>query len=126
MLHGLTPENTARWISILPAGMTLKQVDSKHAVKQKDDTLLEGMSGTDLWWGDNRPWDYVEEGATQIAYAVEGTADGKEIVAPGALTSVPVGKGKLIIDQMLWEKDDVNKGRSGQYISCLLGNLLAR
>ncbi len=126
ILHGLTPENNGRWASILPAGMILKQVDLKHAVKQNDDRLLEGISGTDLWWGDNRPWDYVEEGGTQVAYAVEGATEGTEIVAPGALTSVPVGKGRLLIDQMLWEKDDVNKSRSGQYISGLLGNVLAQ
>ena len=46
-------------------------------------------------------------------------------VAPGALALVQIGKGLLVLDQLLREKGNVRQERSGQY-TAILPDSLAR
>ena len=129
ILHGLTPKNLARWGKILPAGIELKKADAIHAVRKAPHPALAGVSASDLWWSRFIPWERKEQGPVAVAYSVkpaEGTKNLRELVAPGALTAVSVGKGTLLIDQLLWEKKDVHQDRSGQYAALLLENLIRR
>ena len=123
LLHGLTPENLGAWQGLLPTEVELKKVDRQHAVRVAQDPLLAGISATDLWWGQYGIWSFAPEGAVQIAYAATVKGESTELVGEGGLIAIPVGKGRLLIDQLLWEKPDVHQERSGQYISLLLHNL---
>ena len=129
VLHGLTPEHLARWEALLPPGTTLEHVKAIHAVRTAQDPVLAGISATDLWWSEYKPWERVESGDVAVAYAVkppEGAEGVRELVAPGALLAIPSGKGRLLIDQLLWE-DTPDQGtrvdRRGQYAALLLHNL---
>jgi len=126
LLHGLTPENLGAWDKLLPTDVELKKVDKLHAVRVAQHPLLAGISATDLWWGQYHIWGFTPEGAVQIAYAASVRGEATELVGEGGLIAIPVGTGRLLIDQLLWEKQDVHQERSGQYISLLLHNLARR
>jgi len=124
LLHGLTPANLSAWQTLLPTEVELKKVDKQHAVRVAQHPLLTGISATDLWWGQYGIWSFIPEGGVQIAYAATVKGESTELVGEGGLIAIPVGAGRLLIDQLLWEKDDVHQERSGQYISLLLHNLI--
>ena len=129
LLHGLTPTNIDRWRKLLPLGIELTESNALHAIRTNDDPLLAGISATELWWSQFSLWaNYKETGTgVEVAYSVKLPKDAKgprELVGPGALVSIPVGEGRLLIDQLLWEKDDVPVKRANLYIALLLENLL--
>ena len=122
LLHGLTPENLAHWRPMLPTKFELKETKRIHAVRDSHHPVLHGISGTDLWWGHYGLWGQNPRGAVEIRYSakVEG---GSELVREGGLVEFKLGAGRILIDQLLWEKEDVHQERSGQYIALLLHNL---
>ena len=122
LLHGLTPENLARWRPILPAKVELTETKRIHAVRDIDHRILDGISGTDLWWGHYGLWGQSPRGAVEIRYSVRADG-GTELVRDGGLVELTLGEGRILIDQLLWEKEDVHRERSGQYIALLLHNL---
>ena len=126
VLHGLKTENIQNWSKLLPQNLTLQEVNSRHAVMTSEHELLDGLSGTDLWWSRYPSWHRKEQGAVAVAYAAVGAEQAYELAAPGALLVCEMQKGLLVIDQMLWEKQEVHQNRSGQYIAILLDNLRRR
>jgi hypothetical protein len=125
----LTPTNIDRWRKLLPSGIELAESNSLHAIRTNDDPVLTGISATELWWSQfSLTANYKETGTgIEVAYSVKLPKDAKgprELIGPGALVSIPVGKGRLLIDQLLWEKDDVPTKRANLYIALLLENLL--
>ncbi len=68
-----------------------------------------------------RAWS--EEGGVSIAHGLTGIDAQSELVRPGGLGIFKVGDGHLVIDQMLWDSDEVDPTRSGQYIARLMMNL---
>ena len=126
LLHGLTPENLDRWKPLTPADLALTEStkgENEHAVSAGEHPLLAGISATDLWWGRYGIWGFAPEGGVEIAHAVKAGAPAREVVRDGGLLEVPVGSGRLLIDQLLWESTDVHQQRSAQYILLLLQNL---
>ena len=124
LLHGLAPANIDRWRALLPADIELESADATYAARAAEHSLLAGMSGTDLWWGSFNIWGFAPQGGIEIAHSVKVGPSGEQLVKAGGLVIVPVGQGRLMIDQLLWERQDVHRERSGQYITLLLQNLL--
>ena len=128
VLHGLTPQNIGRWRKLIPPSIELATSDARHCVRVVQSPWLAGISASDLWWAEYPMWDRnTEKGGLAMAYSVQvkdPESAWRELVAPGALVEISVGDGRLLIDQLLWDKQDVHKERSGQYAALLVGNLI--
>jgi hypothetical protein len=103
---------------------------------QRRDGLVTGLSDLDLYWRTQRihedfaaKWQVScgvekgqERGQVQYVAHVEGVQD---YLFPGGLVEVPVGKGRVVIDQLKWEVSDKDMicGSPNRCISMLLTNL---
>jgi hypothetical protein len=114
LVHGATPAQKPLLESL--AGKTVQMTVQPYAMwegrgfRNGFTWLTAGLSHIDLYWKD---YDGSEGGvwqAEQPKYKIEDLcywsvkADGAvEHVYPGALVEIPVGRGKLIVDQIRWE-----------------------
>jgi len=99
--------------------------------------LVEGINNIDLYWRphvrgeDVRALWQVSNGVTkergQVLFIVhvEGARD---FLFPGTLVEVPVGSGRVVVDQLKWEMDEkgIVGGSPGRTLSMLLTNLGVR
>jgi hypothetical protein len=104
------PEDAA-WLSDL-AGATVTVTVPRYRMwegrgyRNGFDVLTAGLSHLDLFW---KRYDEMTMTTDNPDYAIEQlqnasveVAGGRELVFPGALVEVNVGKGKLVLDQRLW------------------------
>jgi hypothetical protein len=103
---------------------------------ERRDGLMTGVNNLDLYWRSQligESWEHhwqvscgveqgLERGQVQYVARVEGVAD---YLFPGGLVDVPVGKGRVIIDQLKWEvsSKDMICGSPARVLSMLLTNL---
>jgi hypothetical protein len=139
MLHRVKPAH-ATWLGDLvrrKVTMTVQPYQGwvDRRMLERRDGLVEGLNNVDFYW---RPhiggegWDSVHQvsagvlnGKGQVAYVVkiDGAAD---YLFPGGLLEVPVGRGRVVIDQLKWELPDqeqITYGSPKRVIAALLGNL---
>jgi hypothetical protein len=140
LVHRLRPEHQA-WIEKV-AGKTVHIAVQPYQgwvdrqMLERRDGLVTGMNNLDLYWrslvegGGYNSTAQVSGGVTlgkergQTLYVVR--IDGvKDYLFPGGLLEVPVGRGRLVIDQLKWElsSKDMLCGSPSRVISILLGNL---
>jgi hypothetical protein len=114
VVHGATPDQKPLLEAL--AGKTIQMTVQPYAMwegrgcRNGFTWLTAGLSHIDLYWKD---YDGSEGGvwqAEQPKLKIEDicywsiTADGAvEHIYPGMLVEIPVGKGKLIVDQIRWE-----------------------
>ena len=140
LVHRAAPKHQA-WLESLTGGKVSIEVQPYQAwvdrqMLQRRDGLATGLSNLDLYWRSQAPGegkqDYwqvscgvengLERGQVQYVVRVEGVAD---YLFPGGLVDVPVGKGRVVIDQIKWEASDKDMvcGSPTRCISVLLTNL---
>ena len=140
LVHRATPRDRA-WLESLTGGKVSVQVQPYKAWEDRQmllrrDGLATGLSNLDLYWRTQTPGegpgDYwqvscgvekgTERGQVQYVVSVEGA---KDYLFPGGLLEVPVGKGRVVIDQAKWEMSDKDmvSGSPARCISVLLTNL---
>ncbi len=139
-VHRAAPEH-AKWLSALlgkPVKITVQPYQSwedRQMLDQPDSPLLAGLNNVDFYWRSHIVSE-APEGTEQISNGVPskhrfGTeyvvyVDGaKDLLFPGGLLDVQVGKGRVIIDQLNWEMSDTDivGGSPQRVISMLLTNL---
>jgi hypothetical protein len=149
-IHRATPEKQA-WLEALTGAKVRVEAQPYQAwvdrqmVERRDGPLgtgplgaglVTGLSNLDLYWrtqtGGESPEDYwqvsigvkkgLERGQVQYVVRVDGAAD---YLFPGGLVEVPVGKGRVVIDQLQWEMSnkDMVCGSPARCLSMLLTNL---
>ena len=124
LLHALTPENLPRWQALLPPETKLSEVNGMHALKANDHPVLSGLSATELWWSAFPPWDRAERGPAAVEFAADGGEGAVTLAEPGAVTVWKMGKGMVVIDQLLWDSPKVHRRRANRYLAGLLNNLM--
>jgi hypothetical protein len=140
ILHRAQPKHQA-WLAALTGCETSVEVQPYQGwvdrqMLQRRDGLLTGLNNLDLYWRTQRiqedgaaHWQVSdgvelgqERGQVQYRVKVKGVAD---YLFPGGLVEVPVGQGRVIIDQIKWEVSDKDMvcGSPARCISALLTNL---
>jgi hypothetical protein len=90
--------------------------------------LTAGLSHLDFYWkryeGLESGWNQAEEPVYKIEDLVNWSVrckTGAEYVFPGALWEIPVGKGRLIIDQVRWEvPSEALAARQGRIVTAMM------
>ena len=140
LVHRAAPNHQA-WLESLTGGKVSIEVQPYQSwvdrqMLQRRDGLATGLSNLDLYWrsqaggeGKQEYWQVScgvetgrERGQVQYVVRVDGVAD---YLFPGGLVEVPVGKGRVVIDQIKWEASDKEMicGSPARCISVLLTNL---
>jgi hypothetical protein len=140
LVHRATPKHQA-WLESLTAKKVSVEVQPYQSwvdrqMLERRDGLVTGLSNLDLYWrsqaggeGKQEYWQVScgvetgrERGQVQYVVRVDGARD---YLFPGGLVEVPVGKGRVVIDQIKWEASDKEmiSGSPARCISVLLTNL---
>jgi len=138
MLHRARPAHEAVLEKIIGANVSIRvqpwQAWDDRQVLERRSGLTEGMNNLDFYW---RPlvrgetvlstWQVangVVKPRGQVQYLVKAKG-GVEYLFPGGLLEIPVGGGRVIINQLKWEMDGAGfaGGSPKRVISALLTNL---
>ena len=140
ILHRARPRD-ASWLSRLvgkPVKITVQPYQSwedRQMLDQPGNGLVAGLNNVDFYWRSlivseaGEGTDQISNGVsqkhrfgTEYVVRVEGA---KDMLFPGGLVEVPVGNGRVIIDQLNWEmpETDIVGGSPRRVISMLLTNL---
>jgi hypothetical protein len=114
IVHGVGPEHAAMLsalagravsLTVQPFGMW-----EGRAYRNGFAWLTPGLSHIDLYWKRYEGAEYAVSQAEDPSFKIEDTvwysasADGAtEHIFPGGLVEIPVGRGRLLIDQMRWD-----------------------
>ena len=108
-----------------------------RALLERRDGLTEGMNHLDFYWRPHKSGETVQctwqvsngvdkpRGQVQFLVTAEGATDH---LFPGGLLEKGVGKGRFVVDQLLWEMDGTNLvgGSPKRVVSMLLTSLGVR
>ena len=132
LVHGVERDHAAALAGLLDTPVAIKPAEAKP-VRLKRDRLSErdypnalpptwGMANYDLAWdsksGAGLPADRIKH-RVQLAGALAKQWTDME----GALVELPLGKGRVVIDQFLWDRETYDTARAQRYASLLLTNL---
>ena len=101
-----------------------------HSVikRRPEDPLLTGIAEFDLYYGTFARFPMRSQTVPVIEFAAHSEL-GQELLSNGALVRLPLGKGQVLISQVLWDaytleqKDQEVQDRQERYIVMLLSNL---
>jgi hypothetical protein len=134
IVAGATPEDTP-WLSALagrPVSVTVPRYHmwGGRGYRTEFHPMTAGLSQVDLYWkryeGPESAWAQAEHPEYTIEPLQEwsvGVAEGCELIFPGALVLLPVGKGQLVFDQRRWftSHDKLVKSAHRNLSALLLG-----
>jgi hypothetical protein len=140
IVHRTKPQDASTLTTLVgkPVRITVEPYQSwedRQMLDQPDSPLLAGLNNVDFYWRSHIVSE-APDGCEQISNGVPakhrfGTeyvvyVDGaRDLLFPGGLVEVQVGKGRVIIDQLNWEMSDTDivGGSPQRVISMLLTNL---
>ncbi|NQU76616.1 MAG: hypothetical protein HQ546_09925 [Planctomycetes bacterium] len=129
VLHGLTLETAPAWAEALGHRLELREVNDYYkgrAIRDRWDTLLQGLSMQDLFWhqtagGDGTGFDLQNRLAELAKYEVVTDSPGAvNCTYPSVFLSVPVGDGKILFDQTNWDTAGDMVGNFARRIASVL------
>ena len=139
VLHRARPEHQA-WLEELTGKKVAVEIQLYRSwvdrqMIEKRGGLAEGLSNLDFYWrpnigGEGPEGQYQVSGVTadgkgQVEYVVK-VQDAADCLFPGGWVEVPLGKGRIVIDQVKWEVPEKEKNDYGspmRVASMLLSNL---
>ena len=123
-LNRLTPDEADVPRSLLDAPCELRPADVAPMCLAEPDALTTGMSNHELYWRDRPIWDQMTAIRRIMDFqlaALPPTA--KRLTDPPGLARVPVGRGCVLINQLLWDSTQQNRLDGLRIASILLTNL---
>jgi hypothetical protein len=139
LLHRVRPEHKA-WLATLIGRTVSVEIQPYRAwvdrqMLEQRDGLAEGLNNVDFYWRPNVGGEGPDsqhqvsaepaEGKGQVEYLVK-VEGAKDCLFPGAWMEIPVGRGRVVIDQVKWELPEKEKNDYGspmRVASMLLSNL---
>jgi hypothetical protein len=139
VLHRARPEHAA-WLAALTGRRIAVEIQPYRAwvdrqVVMRRDGLAEGLNHVDFHWKPALGGDSMDsqnqvslapaEGKEQVEYLVRGEGI-VDYLFPGGWTEIPMGRGRVVIDQLKWElpeKEKIDYGSPMRVASMLLSNL---
>jgi len=127
--HRARPEHAKTLNQVAYARLEKPSNPPHQVVKQRpDEPLLAGIAEFDLYFGTYARFPMRSQTMPVIEFAAHSEL-GQELLSNGALVRLPVGKGQVLISQVLWDaytlgqKDEELQNRQERYIVMLLSNL---
>jgi hypothetical protein len=138
ILHRLRPEHAAWAADLLgrPVSIAVQPYRSwiDRQILERRNGLVEGLNNLDFYWrpvvegesSESREQvsGGIKNGRGQVEYTVK-VANAADYLFPGGLVEVPVGKGRVVIDQVAWETSEerIGCGSPRRILSVMLTNL---
>ncbi|MEI6503022.1 MAG: hypothetical protein WCP21_18590, partial [Armatimonadota bacterium] len=131
-LHGFKADNIAPVAGLFPFKPELVAPDKtvQSGIRRSTDPLMNGISSGEVYWtrldvGARR--DYFESATATTplggpSLKLPSLEAGDTLIEPGLLVKVPVGKGTILFDTLLWEQA---LGAEGDKVSRLVSRLAA-
>jgi len=88
--------------------------------------LTWGISSQDLYWYNLKATDWIKPPLPITARGVKLEGEHQSPLSFGLLTEVPIGRGRIIIDQVPWQNAGGNEAAASRYLRALMANLGAR
>lgn len=131
-LHGFNAANIAKVATLLPFKPEFVDPDKTvlSGIRRSTDPLMDGISSGDLAWArldisGRRDYFEAAKATTPLGGPVlklPTLESGDRLIEPGLLVKVPVGKGTVLFDTLLWEQA---LGAEGDKVSRLVSRLAA-
>ena len=131
-LHGFNADNVAKIAALLPFKPEFMDPDKTvlSGIRRSTDPLMNGISSGDLAWArldisGRRDYFEAAKATTPLGGPVlklPSLEAGERLIEPGLLVKVPVGKGTILFDTLLWEQA---LGAEGDKVSRLVSRLAA-
>ncbi|MBI5375778.1 MAG: hypothetical protein HZA77_10105 [Candidatus Schekmanbacteria bacterium] len=133
-LHGLTPQGFKLAQDMFLAGFEMAKPKRnppflKNNVLKNNAPLTWGMSNQELYWIDDKPAPGLAPSPLRgniIENQIYSEARDSAIMTPSGLLEIPLGKGKIVIDQLTWDRLPQNSPawrNAKRYLSVLFTNL---
>jgi hypothetical protein len=127
VVHRVTPESAAAIGQALGIDLQAKPTMTRWLAFRPDDPAFWGMSHYDVHW----TWSgglgrFLEKGQITDVELSSSSPQVKAYADPGAILIASLGRGKVIFDQVLWDRPAVGayvQARADEYLAQLLTNL---
>ncbi len=125
-LNNVTPSE-ADLLASLGAPCALTSADVVPVSLSRPDPLTSGLSNHELYWRDRPIWDQWTALRRIIDFQPADLPPGAvALTDPPGLVKVPIGKGVILINQLLWDSTERNRLDGTKIASILLTNLGAQ
>ncbi len=125
-LNNLTPAEADITQTLLGAPLTLQSAEAQVICLGSPDPLTRGLSNHDLYWRDRPIWDQWTLMRKAAEFLPASLPPGAvALTDPPALVKIPLGKGFLLLNQLLWDSTTQNRNEGMRIASILLTNLCA-
>ena len=126
--HGLSPETSPRLKELLDIDLNCYPLEPEKVITASDDTAIMGLSNFDLYLHEPYVFDRLAPYRKIAAFALRisqdlNSAGCKPLTDPAVLIKISLGTGFVLIDQVEWSTDKLDKKQTLRYISNLCINL---
>jgi hypothetical protein len=126
-LNNLTPDETDVLTQLVGAPCELRSAEPEQACLARSDLLTAGMSNHELYWRDRPIWDQWTAMRKTLEWEPATLPPGAvALTDPPGLVKMPVGKGLVLVNQLLWDSTEQNRLEGTKIASILLTNLGAQ
>lgn len=126
-LNNLSPKEADMLGELVDAKCELRSADVAPLCLAKSDPLTSGISNHELYWRDRPVWDQWTAMRRIMDFEVTSNSPAATVLTdPPGLVKVPMGKGCVLVNQLLWDSTDRNRLEGLRIASILLTNLGAQ
>jgi hypothetical protein len=126
-LNNLTPNEADLLGQLVGAACELRTADIVPVCLTKPDPVTAGLSNHELYWRDRPIWDQWTAMRRIMDWEPTGLPAGAiALTDPPGLVKVPLGKGFVLVNQLLWDSTEQNRLEGTKIASILLTNLGTR
>ena len=126
-LNNLTPAEADLLRDLVGGQVTFRTDDVGPVVLAQRDPVTMGLSNHELYWRDRPIWDQWTAWRREMDFEVSDLLAGSvKLTDPAGLVKIPVGRGFVLVNQILWDSTQLNRIEGMKLGSILLTNLGAR
>ncbi|MBM3475702.1 MAG: hypothetical protein FJX75_20750 [Armatimonadetes bacterium] len=126
-LNSLTPNEADVLAQLVGAPCELRTAEPQQVCLARADPLTMGMSNHELYWRDRPIWDQWTAMRKIMEWEPAALPPGAvALTDPPGLVRMPVGKGFVLLNQLLWDSTQQNRLEGTKIASILLTNLGAQ
>jgi hypothetical protein len=126
-LNNLSLDETDLLRDLVGGQVALQPADVTPPILAARDPVTMGLSDHELYWRDRPIWDQSTALRRVADFEVAGLPAGAvRLTDPAALVKIPVGRGYVLVNEVLWDSTQLNRIEGMKIGSILLTNLGAR
>jgi len=126
-LNRVTPDEADLLAALVGAKCDLRSADAQPICLATSNPLIAGLSNHELYWRDRPIWDQWTAMRRIVEFVPSTLPPGAvALTDPPGLVKMPVGKGLVLMNQLLWDSTEQNRLDGLKIASILLTNLSAQ